>query len=126
MVKLAVTLDLGSSAFGCGGMLVCHHCDNKRCINPDHLFVGTAKDNTVDMIKKGRYVNGFTGRKHTEKTKKRIGEATSKAQKGRKNSQYGTCWIYHPGMKVNKKIPRFELLEWRKEGWKQGRQMQFQ
>ena len=36
------------------GMLVCHHCDVPECVNPDHLFLGTAKDNTQDSIKKGR------------------------------------------------------------------------
>lgn len=36
------------------GMMVCHSCDNRSCINPKHLFVGTAKDNTQDMIKKQR------------------------------------------------------------------------
>lgn len=36
------------------GMLVCHHCDNRKCFNPDHLFIGDYRDNIVDAIKKGR------------------------------------------------------------------------
>lgn len=36
------------------GMMICHHCDNRKCVNPKHLFVGSAKDNTHDMMSKGR------------------------------------------------------------------------
>lgn len=37
------------------GLVVCHKCDNGLCINIDHLFLGTLKDNSQDCIKKGRF-----------------------------------------------------------------------
>jgi hypothetical protein len=53
------------------GLRVCHRCDNRLCINPDHLFLGTASDNTKDMVRKGRHGN----MKLTQDSVKEIREA---------------------------------------------------
>ena len=40
------------------GMFVLHKSDNRKCVNPKHLFLGTNADNVKDMIKKGRQAKG--------------------------------------------------------------------
>jgi len=49
------------------GLFVLHRCDVRGCINVDHLFLGTAKDNTHDMMAKGRarFVGGLHNARKT-------------------------------------------------------------
>ncbi len=37
------------------GMMLCHHCDNPKCVNPSHMFIGAAADNNRDCMEKGRH-----------------------------------------------------------------------
>jgi hypothetical protein len=66
-------------------MVIMHKCDNRKCINPSHLKLGTHQDNMNDKINKGRYKNGMTGKKHTEEWKKE----RSNMYSGEGNPMYG-------------------------------------
>ena len=59
----------------------------------------------------------WTGKKHREDTKKKIGEINSIKQKGERNSQFGTCWITNGT--IDKKIMKYDLHLF--EGWSMGR-----
>ncbi len=63
-------------------LCVLHHCDNRLCVNPDHLFLGTRRDNADDMLAKERSARG---EKHpaailSEETVKQIKEAIKTRQ----------------------------------------------
>lgn len=71
------------------GLLMCHKCDNKKCVNPDHLFLGTTKDNMQDMVNKGRSLKGekCPNSKLTEEIVKKI--RRSKKSKEFLSEKYG-------------------------------------
>lgn len=70
------------------GMDVLHKCDNPRCVNPDHLWLGTQSQNTVDMILKGRCYN----RKVTDEMVRQIRKSV-----GVSSSALGAKYGLHPG-----------------------------
>src|SRR5262245_18903460 len=54
---LALSLALGVWPDPSKGEQVCHHCDNKACCNPEHLYVGTNRSNALDRYERGRKSN---------------------------------------------------------------------
>ena len=50
--RMAYELNMGKVL---ANQQVCHHCDNKLCVRPDHLFLGTASENMRDLVSKGKH-----------------------------------------------------------------------
>lgn len=77
----------------------------------------TLRLSSIKNHKEGKIkYDNFTGKTHSEETKRKIGESNSAKQKGSNNSQYGKCWITNEN--ESKKINKGDIIP---EGWRLGR-----
>lgn len=71
------------------GMVVMHTCDTPACVNPDHLVLGTQRDNVRDAIAKGRFLNGNGAKESCKRGHVFDTENTHITRLGRRNCK--TC-----------------------------------
>jgi len=79
------------------GLHVLHKCDNPPCVNPDHLWLGTAHDNMRDMVAKGRH-RGTTGMRLRKSVKLTIGEVEEIQKCQDRNHVIAARFNVHPSL----------------------------
>ena len=85
------------------GLFVLHHCDNRCCVNPAHLFLGTHNDNIADMVAKGRTARW--DKKASTKLTPRLVEVIRKAEGSSRflGALFDVCHSTIQAIKKNKK-----------------------
>lgn len=85
------------------------------------------KNTFVARMRKGRIgkPGPWKGKKTPQSMKDKQSKTMKVRTKGQGNSQYGTCWICHIVLKMNRKIKRAELNDWLQEGWIKGRKLSY-
>lgn len=86
-------------------MYVCHKCDVPLCVNPDHLFIGTHKENMNDMVKKGR---SYTGAGENKKGVAKLTNAQALEIRKSKLSQSKLAIYYGVSQTTISRIKRME------------------
>lgn len=89
--RLAYMLSIGPIP---DGLVICHHCDNRRCCRPDHLFVGTRAENNHDMQRKGRCASGDNNglRRHPERNPMFLYPEKAAMMRGENNGNSKLSW----------------------------------
>lgn len=96
--------------------------------NPEHIKKHKERQSKLakKMYREGRYPQlDWSGKLHSEDTKKKIGNKSAIHQKGSGNSQYGKIWIYNIELKQSIKISKDSLPEYLSNGWIRGRKIKF-
>lgn len=102
--RLVYAFSFGSPS----GFDVCHRCDNPPCCNPDHLFLGSARDNIIDMRTKGRHGTA----KITQEIAESIRRDLSVSSQGELAAKYGLSQAQISDIKLGRcwgQIPRKDL-----------------
>ena len=95
---------------------------NKLLEDPEYAREFKQKISNANRLYYSDHEHPWVGRKHLDETKRKIGEANSKHQKGEGNSQYGTMWVYNLELKQSKRISNDDPIP---KGWIIGRKIKF-
>lgn len=101
--RLAYELEHGAIP---SGTYVCHHCDNRRCIEQSHLFVGTSADNAQDMAVKGRHWSKGRVLPEEFRARLRVPKKVDSRLPGERSAAVRKAWRTRRGLQVGARAQR--------------------